>query len=123
MNELKITGTVTKLLEPQTGESAKGSWTKQEFILETENDKYTKSVCIEIWGDKVDPPQVGDVVVCSINVESREYNGRYYTNVRAWKIDLERSAPDGPVKTEYAKKVESAKAAIPDAEELQGLPF
>jgi len=123
MNELKIHGTVTALLEPQTGESAKGSWTKQEFILETENDKYPKSVCIEIWGDKVEPPQVGDVVICSINVESREYNGRYYTNVRAWKIDLERSAPDEPAKTEYAKKVESAKAGIPDAEELQGLPF
>jgi hypothetical protein len=122
MNELKIHGTVTKLLEPQTGESAKGSWTKQEFILETENDKYPKSVCIEIWGDKVEPPQVGDVVICSINVESREYNGRYYTNVRAWKIDLERSAPDGPKKTEYAKKVESAKAGIPDADDLN-LPF
>jgi len=122
MNELKIHGTVTKLLEPQTGESAKGSWTKQEFILETESDKYPKSVCIEIWGDKVEPPQVGDVVICSINVESREYNGRYYTNVRAWKIDLERSAPDGPKKTEYAKKVESAKAGIPDADDLN-LPF
>jgi hypothetical protein len=122
MNELKIHGTVTALLEPQTGESAKGSWTKQEFILETENDKYPKSVCIEIWGDKVEPPQVGDVVICSINVESREYNGRYYTNVRAWKIDLERSAPDEPKKTEYAKKVESAKAAIPDADD-NDLPF
>jgi len=122
MNELKIHGTVTALLEPQTGESAKGSWTKQEFILETENDKYPKSVCIEIWGDKVEPPQVGDVVICSINVESREYNGRYYTNVRAWKIDLERSAPDGPAKTEYAKKVESAKAGIPDADD-NDLPF
>jgi hypothetical protein len=122
MNELKIHGTVTALLEPQTGESAKGSWTKQEFILETENDKYPKSVCIEIWGDKVEPPQLGDVVICSINVESREYNGRYYTNVRAWKIDLERSAPDLPKKTEYAKKVESAKAAIPDAND-NDLPF
>jgi hypothetical protein len=122
MNELKIHGTVTKLLEPQTGESAKGNWTKQEFILETENDKYPKSICIEIWGDKVDPPQVGDVVVCSINVESREYNGRYYTNVRAWKIDLERSAPDGPIKTEYAKKIESIKAGIPDADDMN-LPF
>jgi hypothetical protein len=122
MNELKIHGTVTKILEPQTGESAKGNWTKQEFILETENDKYPKSICIEIWGDKVEPPQVGDVVICSINVESREYNGRYYTNVRAWKIDLERSAPDGPIKTEYAKKIESIKAGIPDADD-NDLPF
>jgi len=122
MNELKIHGTVTKILEPQTGESAKGNWTKQEFILETENDKYPKSICIEIWGDKVDPPQVGDVVICSINVESREYNGRYYTNVRAWKIDLERSALDGPIKTEYAKKIESIKAGIPNADD-NDLPF
>ena len=122
MNELKIHGTVTALLKPQTGESAKGSWTKQEFILETENDKYPKSICIEIWGDKVEPPQVGDVVTCSINVESREYGGRYYTNVKAWKIDVEETASDEPIKTEYAKKIESIKARIPDADD-NDLPF
>jgi hypothetical protein len=89
MNDLKLTGTVTELLDPQTGQGKSGTWTKQEFIIETEGDKYPKSVCIEIWGDKVETPDVGDKVTASINIESREYNKRWYTNVRAWKIEVE----------------------------------
>jgi hypothetical protein len=64
----------------------------------------------------------GDVITCSINVESREYGGRYYTNVKAWKIDVEETASDEPIKTEYAKKIESIKARIPDADD-NDLPF
>jgi len=89
MNDLKLTGTVTELLDPQTGQGKSGTWTKQEFIIETEGDKYPKSVCIEIWGDKIECPQMYDKITASINIESREYNKRWYTNVRAWKIEVE----------------------------------
>ena len=89
MTNLQITGTVQELLEPQTGQGKNGTWTKQEFIIETNDDKYPKSVCIEIWGDKVETPDVGDKITASINIESREYNKRWYTNIRAWKIEVE----------------------------------
>jgi len=98
MTDLKITGTVTELLDPQSGEGKSGTWTKQEFILQTDDDKYPKSICIEIWGDKVDPPGIGEHVTASINIESREYNSRWYTNVRAWKIESEQG--DKPSKSE-----------------------
>jgi hypothetical protein len=119
MNDLKLTGTVTELLDPQTGQGKSGTWTKQEFIIETEGDKYPKSVCIEIWGDKVETPDVGDKVTASINIESREYNKRWYTNVRAWKIEVE----PGLDKPKQSNKTKTDPVEEPVQSDDSDLPF
>jgi hypothetical protein len=121
MNELKLSGTVTELLEPQTGQGKSGTWTKQEFILETNDEKYPKSVCIEIWGDKVETPEVGDKLTASINIESREYNKRWYTNIRAWKIEVEPGL-DSP-KPKRSSKVDTSSIAGDDTDNKDDLPF
>ncbi len=85
---MEITGTVISLLPMQSGQGKSGSaWKKQEFILETPG-QYPKKVCVSLWGEKVDENRlsVGEKITASINIESREYNGRWYTDVRAWKI-------------------------------------
>lgn len=84
---MEITGTVVSLLPPQSGAGKNGTWKKQEFILETPG-QYPKKVCLSLWGEKVDETRlnVGEKITASINIESREYNGRWYTDVRAWKI-------------------------------------
>ena len=71
----------------QSGQGKNGTWKKQEFILETQG-QYPKKVCLSLWGEKVDETRlsVGEKITASINIESREYNGRWYTDVRAWKI-------------------------------------
>lgn len=71
----------------QSGQGKNGTWKKQEFILETPG-QYPKKVCLSLWGEKVDETRlsVGEKITASINIESREYNGRWYTDVRAWKI-------------------------------------
>jgi hypothetical protein len=86
---LEISGKVFKVLPEVTGEGRNGTWKKQEFVIETE-DQYPKKVCMSAWGDKADSIkslQIGDSVKVGINIESREYNERWYTDVRAWKID------------------------------------
>jgi hypothetical protein len=85
---MEIKGRVVGILPEQNGESRNGTWRKQEFILET-FDQYPKKVCIVVWGDRIDDmmPQEGQEVQASINIESREYNGRWYTDVKAWKIE------------------------------------
>jgi len=96
--DLKITGTVTRILEEQSGESRNGPWRKQEFILETEGN-YPKQVCIVQWGDNIDQfgLQEGEKITAAIDIQSREYNGRWYTDVKAWKVEREESAPQaGP---------------------------
>lgn len=84
---MDISGKILQLLPLQTGQGKNGQWKKQEFILETA-DTYPKKVCIAVWGDKIDMSGVtpGAQVTVSFDVESREFNGRWYTDVKAWKI-------------------------------------
>lgn len=84
---MDITGKVVTMLQPQTGNGKNGTWKKQEFIIETDG-KYPKKVCISVWGDKIDQFGVkeGQTITASVEVESREYNGRWYTDIKAWKV-------------------------------------
>lgn len=93
---MELTGTVIALLPEVSGQGKNGTWRKQEFILEIPS-QYPKKVCISLWGDKIDQAglQVNDAVTASIDVESREYNNRWYTEVKAWKVDKAGSAGGG----------------------------
>lgn len=85
----EIQGSVIKLLKEQSGEGKFGRWQKQEFVIETK-DQYPKKVCFAAWGDKVDVVKnlkPGEVITISFNPESREYNERWYTELKVWKID------------------------------------
>ena len=86
--DLSITGKVTQILEEQGGQGRNGPWRKQEFILETEGE-YPKQVCIVQWGDNIDKFGIreGERLTAHIDIQSREYNGRWYTDVKAWRVD------------------------------------
>lgn len=88
---LEITGKLLQVLPEQTGSGKNGTWVKQEFILETEGDQYAKKICFSVWGDKTQvlkSVKPGATLKVAFNVESREYNGRWYTDVRAWKLEI-----------------------------------
>lgn len=95
--DLKITGNVTQILEEQSGESKNGPWRKQDFVLETQG-QYPKPVCITQWGEKIEEfaVQEGEQITVHIDIQSREYNGRWYTDVKAWRVDREEATPQGP---------------------------
>jgi len=86
---MEIKGKVVKVLQKQTGEGKNGTWVKRSFIIETEG-QYPKKVQISSFGDKLNVGLIkeGNILNVSIELESREYNGRWYTDVRAWKIEL-----------------------------------
>lgn len=83
-----IQGKVVNVFDIQSGESPRGTWKKREFVLET-YAKVSKKVCLVIKGELVDSLKisVGDSLKVSIDIESREYKERWYTEVRAWKIE------------------------------------
>ena len=56
MNNLTIEGKIVQILPLQEGNSTRGTWKKQDFILET-TEQYPKKVCISCWGEKVDELQ------------------------------------------------------------------
>lgn len=84
---MEINGKIIELLPEKSGNSANGTWRKQEYILETDS-QYPKKVCFLAWGDKIDQFAIrqGENLVVSVDLESQEYNGRWYTNVKAWKV-------------------------------------
>ena len=94
---MEITGNVISILPEVTGQGKNGTWRKQEFILETEG-QYPKKVCIAMWGDKIDQfgLTIGDAVTASVDVESREYNQRWYTEVKTWKVEKAGSGQSAP---------------------------
>ncbi|MFO7873062.1 MAG: DUF3127 domain-containing protein [Bacteroidales bacterium] len=97
---MEISGKVISILPEQSGEGHKGPWRKQDFIIETEGP-YPRKVCITIWGDKIDRFDVkeGETITASVNIESREFNGRWYTDVKAWKIEKDTSQQAGSIES------------------------
>jgi hypothetical protein len=88
---LEINGKLIIKTDEQTGEGKFGKWIKQEFIIETQ-EQYPKKICFSAWGDKTDVLKqinIGENISVSFNPESREYNGRWYTDLRVWKISKE----------------------------------
>ncbi len=87
---LDIQGKLIQILAVQSGVSKAGKdWSKQEFIVETQ-EQFPKKVCFTLFGDKTDLIQgisEGEEVKVSFNLESREFNERWFHNVNAWKIE------------------------------------
>jgi hypothetical protein len=84
---MDIKGKIITILPLASGTSAKGAWKKQEYILQTE-EQFPKKICFVVWGDKIDEYalKTGDGITASVDIESREFNGRWYTDVKAWKV-------------------------------------
>ena len=95
--DLTITGEVIDILEEQSGQGKNGTWRKQQFIMETPG-QYPKQVCVIQWGDAIDKFGVkkGETLTAHIDVQSREFNGRWYTDVKAWKITRDQAGSDTP---------------------------
>jgi len=85
---MQLTAKLIQVLPLQTGEGKNGAWKKQDIILETES-QYPKKICVSIWGDKINENQlkIGSQLKIDFDVESREFNGRWYTDIKAWKVE------------------------------------
>lgn len=99
---MQITAKLIQILPVESGMGKNGEWKKQNIIVETDG-MYPKKICVTIWGDKANPSalQPGNMLTIDFDVESREFNGRWYTDVKAWKVEAasaasERQAPPTP---------------------------
>jgi hypothetical protein len=86
---MEIQGTLKQILPLESGESKSGkAWQKQTIIVETQ-ETYPKSIAVEVSEkaiSRLQDYQIGHIITCSINIESREYNGRWFTSIKCWKI-------------------------------------
>ena len=82
------TVTLIKIFPPKTGQGKNGTWKKQELLFET-LETYPKKLFGAAWGDAVDLFSLVEGARYNIDfdVESREYNGRWYTDVKIRKLE------------------------------------
>lgn len=127
---MEITGKIIAVLPEQGGTSKNGNeWKKQEYVLET-HEQYPKKVCFQLFGaDRIAQAaiQPGEELTVSFDIESREYQGRWYTNINAWKVtrQTETAAPVPPVTADdpFAAPAAPVATDFPPASSTDDLPF
>ena len=124
---LEITGKIIQIMPQQSGVGKNGAWSKGEFVIET-FEQFPRKICISVWGDKSDNFEqqhpVGNTVKVSINIESREYNGKWYTDIRAWKIDAAEDAQENYLPAEPPPFIaDSIDNTFIDNEAYESVPF
>lgn len=113
---MELQGKCIAALAIESGTSKSGNaWQKQNFVIETAG-QYPKKVCFQLFGDKVnDCPNVGEEVKVSFDAESREWNGKWFTQLNAWKVERQGAQP-APQQPQYAQ-------AAPSTPPADDLPF
>lgn len=134
---MDIVGKIIQVLPLQEGVSKTGNpWKSQSYVLETQ-EQYPRKVCFEVFGEdriKNNACQVDDVVTVSFDIDSREYNGRWYTSIRAWRVQqgnvLQQNAPAAPAQaapaqagTAMAPANTATFDAVAQSDETEDLPF
>ena len=88
---LSVKGKLSSKLSVESGTSKAGKeWKKQSFLIDT-GAQYNPEICFQLFGeDKIEilnHHNEGDQVEVSFNLSSREYNGKYFHNIDAWRIE------------------------------------
>lgn len=94
---MELIGKVVQLGTLTEGNSPRGPWKKQELIIET-IENFPRKICVMCWNERVNEANgffVGQVVTIQISIESREFNGKWYTDVRAIRFELNQGQPVG----------------------------
>ncbi len=86
---MEITVKLLEILKLQEGIGKNGPWKKQDILVET-MAKYPKKICISLWGDKFnqDDLKIGNILDIKIDIESRDFNGKWFTDIKAINISL-----------------------------------
>ena len=115
---LELEGKIKTKLPAQGGTSARGTWTRQDFVVEYQDGNYPSEACFSAWGqervDELARFEEGDAVKVSFNVRAREYGGRWYNDLRVWRL-----AAAGAPQAQAAPQAAPQPAAQPQAPAYQ----
>lgn len=119
---MELAGKVIAVLEPRGGVSKNGNeWKVQEYVIET-HDQYPRRMCFDVFGaDKIQQfnIQVGEELNVFFDIDAREWQGRWFNSIRAWKVERVGAAQQMP-------PMNAAPAAPVDfaaSDEKDDLPF
>lgn len=94
---MEITGKIIAVLTPRGGVSQRtgSEWKAQEYVLETQ-EQYPRKMCFDVFGaEKINQfnIQIGETLTVSFDIDAREYNGRWFNSIRAWKVERATAQP------------------------------
>ncbi len=125
---MEVTGKIIVALPEVSGVSKTGNaWKKRSYVLET-LDNYPTKIAFDFMGDRADqyPLAVGDEVKLSFDIDSHEYNGRWFTNIRGWKAEKSQGAapvaPTAPANDPFAA-AQAPSTFTPSTDPNDDLPF
>ena len=95
---MEFEGKVLEILPAVTGQSARGTWERQTVVFEQPSKQYGKEIAVTFMnkGQDVASLRIGELYNVSFDIESRKYQDRWYTDVRAWRIQPVLSQPVPP---------------------------
>ena len=123
---MEFEGTVYKIMPVTKGTSARGDWQRQDVVFEMQDGPYTRKICVTFFNrpDDVARLKEGATYNVSVNIESREYNGRWYTDVRAWRVQPKQEAAPAPAPTpEMPPLGDEPSYSAPASADVDDLPF
>ncbi len=122
---MEFEGTVYRIMPVTKGTSARGEWQRQDVVFDySDGGNFTRKICVTFFNRPDDTARLkeGAVYNVSVNIESREYNGRWYTDIRAWRLQPKQAEAPAAMPDLPPMGAEPAYAPAPPAE-VDALPF
>lgn len=95
---MEISGKLFQILAPLTGQGKNGPWKKCDFVIDIPGERFPKKICFTAWGELVDQiqgMQMGSDIKVSFDLSAREYNGKWYSDVKAWRVSAQAASTSG----------------------------
>lgn len=95
---MEFEGVVYKIMPVTRGTSARGEWQRQDVVFDyNDGGQFSRKICVTFFNKESDVAKLreGETFLVSVNIESREYNGRWYTDIRAWRLQPKQAEVPG----------------------------
>ncbi|MDR0743599.1 MAG: DUF3127 domain-containing protein [Tannerella sp.] len=120
---MEVKGKIIAVQPVQSGEGKNGAWKKQDYVIEYEqNSQYPRKMMFNLWGDKIDQYNIqeGQILSVSFDIDCREYNGRWYNDIRAWRVE---SGNETPASDGFIPAQPPVTPEIAPSDDASDLPF
>jgi hypothetical protein len=105
---MEAIGKLIAILPEQTGQTERGTWVRGGFVIETE-EQYPKKIAFTLFGERtamIKSFAMNSMLRVQFSAESREYEGRWYTDLRCFRIEpfVQAAYPQQPIQQPYPQQ-------------------
>ena len=118
---MEFEGVVYKIMPVTRGTSARGEWQRQDVVFDyNDGGQFSRKICVTFFNKESDVAKLreGETFLVSVNIESREYNGRWYTDIRPPSVSCTVAAVRSPSWYEGSGYFSVVLPSIPNVETI-----